>query len=192
MSCYGYERGTVKIPGNQWKATRDAIYSSYNYEINQALNKALFLYNEIKKEFKGKRKVDFADVVRRKLYNANYSNWDYAGHHFKEMIVKSLIKDKKLVKPKKKDFVLKKPNKDFHLYDDDLRVSFDNKKRTIQYITDDNNRSIDRAEDSILGKTTLRLLSRVSYTSRTGGELYSMTEYDTDDGRGESVSRRFK
>ena len=96
-------------------------------------------------------------------------------YYFKDLIMQSLVKHNKLVKPKQKDF--KKINKGEPLCDDCLTVKFNEQTRTVSYYTDDNNHSFDMARESFLGKLFFESLDEVKFTAKTGGFLSYLDEY---------------
>jgi hypothetical protein len=181
MSCYGWERGEVKLPTSDWKQTRDTIYSNYNAKLDELLQEALEIHKEVSQEKKGKRNFNIKESINNKLKNQERFT-------FNQLIIDSLLTNNKLVKPKKKDFSHKKASKGEILIDEDLEIIFNNKTKTIEYCTDENNHSVDRARDSFLGSLFFRRLKYIKFTTKTGGYLKSQTEYDTDKGLGARVT----
>lgn len=183
MSCYGFERGSVQLPTKEWKTFRDNVYASYNSKINDLLDIANKVHAEVILSTKGKRNVNYRDVVTSitEKYLPDNNNRDFSCSTYRYMVINSLISEKKLVKPKKKDFTPIKANKVFNLEDDCLSITFDNKTKTVYYSTDDNNHSIDYARNSFLGKLFFREIGRITFTTKTGGFLKSQTEYDEDE-----------
>lgn len=197
MSCNGFEKGSVQLPTKAWKQFRDSFYSDYNYKLQELYEIALKVHKAVSQDKKGKRNYPLNEKVETEIryhLRDNYErNWD-GKFHFTFLVEKSLIKNNKLVKPKKQDFKPLKPNKDFILEDDCLGIKFDNKTRTVYYSTDDGNHSIDQARESFLGKLFFRKMNRVEFTSKTGGYLKSETEYHEDENgfsTGPTVSKAY-
>ena len=193
MSCYGWERGSVKLPVKEWKAARDRIFNAYNEKLAQCFEIANEIYNSVKTEKKGKRNFDVSSRVNtlayEKLKQRSTSRDHYRTEfHFAHEIMDALVKDKKLVKPKKADFKPALASKGETLHDSDLSISFDNKTKTIEYRTDDNNHSKDAARESDLGKAFFWAMGRVNWTTKTGGYLREFDEYMSDEGHGARVS----
>jgi len=189
MSCYNWEKGYVKLPVKQWKKTRDSIINDYNYQLSQAYKTALSIYEMVKAEKKGKRKFDVYDCAFNLTYKAfNQGRHDGGQWYFSDLVVRSMIKDKKLIKPKKKDFAPVK-NTIQALYDSDLRILFDNKTKTIEYCVNDNNHAVESAHSSPLGQAFFSAMERVEFTSKTGGFLRYYDEYMSSEGKGASISK---
>lgn len=179
MSCYGWERGEVKLPAKEFSTFKKTLISNLELRQDKLLYYANQCYEQVKK-LKPKNKKEFIEN------SLEYKSLSYSE---KDQIINSLLKDNKVLKPKKKDFKLDKSKDVFE--NSDLTVVLNKKEKTVTYHTDDNNHSIDDARSSFLGETVLRLLSRVQYTSHTGGYLQTQTEYDVDAGCGARVSQTF-
>jgi hypothetical protein len=179
MSCYGWERGTVKLPAKEFTTFRKTLLERLELRQDKLLNIANDCYGQIKK-LKPKNKQEF-------IHNAlEYKNLSFSEQG---QIKEAILKDNKVLKPKKKDFKLDKKKDGFE--NSDLTVVLNKKDKTVTYHTDDNNHSIDDARSCFLGETVLSLLNRVQYTSHTGGYLETQTEYDVDAGCGARVSQTF-
>lgn len=183
MSNYGFEKGEVSIPSKEWKKFRDNLYSKYNEKLDWSLEKALELHKKISALKKGKRNFDLKTELENLLKREFGDNRYESLFHHCQLIKKSLYDEntKKFTKPTKKSFAHKKPTKDLLLEDADLYIKIDNKTKTVNYSTDDNNHSVENAENSPLGKIFFALLDRVSFTTKTGGYFRSESEYDKDD-----------
>lgn len=190
MSCYNWERGEVKIPVKYWKAVRNSIYADYNAHLRDCYDYALEIYEQIKHEKKGVRgfKVEqrARQLAEQRLSKSTYDNGVY---YFAYKIAESLTnRENKLVKPKKKDFAPAKASKGETLYDSDLCISFDNKAKVIKYYSDDNNRAVEAARESALGRAFFSTMKYVKFTTKTGGYLRYYDEYMQDEGQGANLS----
>lgn len=179
MSVYGWERGTIKLPTKEFTSLKKELISRMEERMKTLHFISLVCYEEIRK-VKPKNKEDFLETIR---------SYNQLSFHEQFQIQKSLLKDNKLKKPKKNDFLLDKKKLIFD--DNELRVSLDQKTKNVHYSSDDGKDSIDYARESFLGKTILTLLDRVKFSTQTGGYLRTQTEYDVDSGTGARVSKTF-
>ena len=188
MSCYGWEKGEVKLPTKEWKSFKTNLISKLQYRQEELLGKANALYDQVKTQ----KPKDKAQFIRSQLTRDQSSygrdNFEYSENEV-DKIIAALLKENRLRKPKASDFKIKKTEVSFQ--DQEIDVRLDNKTKMVYYRSDDNNHSIDVARGTYLGKTIIILLQRVNYSNRTGGYFESQTEYDTDEGRGANVSERF-
>jgi hypothetical protein len=183
MSCYGWERGEVKLPIKAWKEFKTQLIARLQVRQNELLRSAETLYTKIKEQ-KPKNKLEF---ITQTLSSDHRSS--LFSHHEVRLIKSSLLKENRLIKPKTSLFKIKKNEINFS--NDDLDVNLNDKTKTVRYDTDDNNHSIDRARETHLGKVILGCLNNVSYSSKTGGYLEQQTEYDVNNGTGARVTDRF-
>lgn len=179
MSCYGWERGEVQLPAAEFSRFKKDLISRLSARQETLLEKANSLHARIKSD----KIKDVHEFLERQFKYEKFSSLE------QDQIIKSLLKDKKVVKPKKVNFKLDKENLRFE--DSDLTVYLKKETKTVVYSSDDNNHSIDDARESYLGRTVLNMLERVAYTNRTGGYLRKQNEYDVDAGVGASVTYTF-
>lgn len=178
MSCYGFEREDM----SNYLVKNGKILETI-FILNIIIKLKVFILwqstsiNNLLTSKKGKRNFDVSAKLHELVSNKIGDEYFY----FCDLITYSIFKNNKLVKPKKQDFKPRKPNKDFKLSDNDLEIFFDNKTKTVHYRSDDNNRSIERARNSFLGRAFFAEINRVEFTSKTGGYLKSQTEYDVED-----------
>ena len=119
---------------NDWKLKNEIL--TRTGELAQCLEIAVEIYNIVKAEKKGKRKFDVAGRVNtlayEKLEQRRFSRGSYRTEfHFACEINDALVKDGKLIKPKKADFKPRLASKGETLHDSDLSIGFDNKTKTI-------------------------------------------------------------
>jgi hypothetical protein len=197
MSCYGWERGEVKVPVKEFSSLKKSIISAMQSRQETLFNKAINTYTQLKEEKKGKRNFPLTARLSGILWptsNQSFSRFQSSqrseyDHSECYQIQAALIKDNKLRKPTKKDFKLDS-NQRFTA--DELCVSIDSKTKTIHWSVADNNRSVEAAHESFLGRTVLQLLKRINYTSKTGGYFEGNDEYNRDESSGANyVTERF-
>ena len=190
MSCYGQEKGKIKMPTKEWTWFKRSLYNSYNYKLNQCYEIALKIYDLVNEEKKGKRNFNVAgNVVKYIGTHMPFKGYYSSNYHWRDLVRYSLLKDGKLKKPQKKFFKKKLASKCEKLDDDCLSIELNNKSKSIEYYTDDNNHSIDYAQNSYLGEIFFNLLNRVNFTNKTGGYFQAKTEYD--EWGGPRVSRTY-
>lgn len=193
MSNNQKERGEVKIPAKEFSVLAKSLVERMKTRQEQLFDKAVSIYNQIKTEKKGKRNFPISQRINeiltpeRSRYSFSEPKYEF-DYTERWQISEALVKENKLVKPKKKDFALESKE---HFSSGELSVRLDKKTKTLHWHVSDNNHSVDEAHESYLGKETMRLLNRVKYTNRTGGYFEGTDEYQAEDGRGYSISHRF-
>lgn len=75
----------------------------------------------------------------------------------------------------------KKTNRDTTFGDAEASVRINEKTRRLRWKVEENNHAVERAHDSLLGKTLFAHLAKVKWTRGTGGIVRYSSEYDTDD-----------
>ena len=196
MSTNQWERGEVKMPTSEFSQLTKNLISAIKERQDELFVKATSVYSQIKLEKKGKRDFNVSSRIDEILYprdNGNGFSWGRSSaptfdHQERWDIQGSLLKNGKLVKPKKTDFTIDSKE---HFQSNELSVCLDKKTKTLHWRVGDNNHSVDDAHESFLGKTVMRILGRVKFTNRTGGVFEGTDEYRTDAGMGAEVSHRF-
>lgn len=169
MSCYNWEEGTVKFPASEWAAFRTAIINKVNEEREKQFKLAEEAYDAIKAHAKGKRGFD---------------RYRYAHGHQRFYDVARFITKReepgKLFRPKKKCFPKLPTSKSVVLHLGEATITLDNKKRALTYSSGENNRAVEHARDIPTVAFMFRLLGRVKFTARTGGQFIGNDEYNRD------------
>lgn len=175
MSDYGWLRGEYKIPTKEWTQVKKTLRDAYNSLMSDMYENALKVHEEVAKRKKGKRNINLEELAEEVAlqYVGEKDYWIFK-------ISDSIVKNNKLVKPKKKDFP-KATSSTTQLYDDNLTLSFE-KDRVLKFRSDDGNYSQALCLKSYLGKTFLRVIDRIQWTSKTGGYLRFFNEYMRDNG----------
>jgi len=211
MSCYDWERGTIKIPAKDYPKVRDAVIAAHNKVQTKRLTRALALHAKLTSLLKGKRGID-----KHKFFTDSYYREDKG---FPKNCLPSYEEDKEddnaawaieaslfpynsetrerrktPTKPKKKDFPLaNKATTRFSV--GEASVTFDPKAKTVRWAVDENNRAVERAGESWLARALFGALDKVTWTSRTGGKIVGNDEYsqdsDNEGGGGNYVNREY-
>lgn len=102
-----------------------------------------------------------------------------------ETIVDLLIKDNKLIKPKKK--VLEYANNKTSEINVDgyANILFDNNNNTVYWTVFNNNHAVDNARKSKIGFDFFQELKKIDFTKNTGGVIYGNDEFNINDGDGQ-------
>ena len=211
MSCYEWERGTIKIPSADWAKTKAHVRDAMNrrqsalFEAAEKTHKDLgALLPELKEQLEagsiGKWDFDkkISDVARKhmqammgaqRMVVSLFDEYDE-----NEVIDKIIVtRDPKtraeiaprLKKPLKKDF----PNAGNNVNAftaSGCHVLFDNVARTAQWEVFDNNHAVDRARATVLGKSFFEAMKKITWVRGSGGEIYGNDEYNEYEGRNHS------
>lgn len=204
MSKYGWERGTLKIPGSEWKRVRDEIVAAHNRHLDGMLQLAQLAYERLSaiKAAKGVAAIkgDLYEVMRTDVASAGLlrklDSCDDAWH-----AVNSVRKyDPKtqrtsLVVPKKKDFAHVPPTKASSFHYGDFGISFSPKTKEVTWSVNDNNHSVERAHEHEMGRVFFRVMGSVKWVRGSGGQLVGNDEYHSEDreagGGANYVTHRF-
>ena len=178
MSNYNSERGTIKIPSAEIVSLRREIVKAYNAQqerLRSRHNSRIDRMRKIAKE-KGAHEVPYEMGMTEEETSLFYRCTD--GKKVKRCTKKALdlpkISEKKVT-----------------LSAGELYVTIDTDERTLTWDIDENNRAVERAYDSFLGKTVMSALRRVNWTRGSGGRILYQDEYQRDAYAGPSVSKTF-
>lgn len=168
MSCYNWEEGSVKFPTSEWSAFRTAIIEKVNELRGKQYTLACEAHTAAQEAGKGQRGFSRADWVRN-----SDRFWDVA--HF---ITRR--GDKKVFKPKKKDFPTLPTSKSVVLHLEEVTITLDNKKRAMTYYSGENNRAVGRGRENPAVALMFQRLRVITWTNKTGGEFIGNDEYNRD------------
>jgi hypothetical protein len=204
MSKYGWEKGTLKIPGGEWKRVRDELVAAHNkhresmHQLSVAVHTRLTALKSSKGA--GVLSTELSELLRndpgsaallRQLDNCEDA-WE-AVHCVRKFDPQT--RKTTLVAPKKKDFAPVPPTKAKVLHYGEFSVSFDATAKTITWSVSDNNHSVDRAHDHNMGRTFFRVMSSVKWVRGTGGQIVGNDENNRDNdeegGGSNYVTHRF-
>lgn len=191
MSKYDWERGTIKLPAKEYARVRRAVMDAYNQRMAEGLRVANRTYDKVKILLKGKRGIDTMLFIEDELYREELGfrrssvpdfgdDADMLDRALRSMFPKG---KGRMQKPKKKDFPLANARTQAFA-EDDAFISFNPKDKTVLWEVDENNRAVERARNSTIGKALFRALHRVEWTARTGGTIYGNDEYHREEGDG--------
>ena len=182
MSCYEWERGSVKIPASEWSTFKKKILGAYNQIIKRDFALAVNSYNYLKVSAKGRRNYNYKQNLVLKLQEANL-NWD--SYNRIELSMFPLTETRTTpLKPKKKDFKLVN-NQTEHIDLDEFGIGISNKNKTLYWEVSENNHAVDEAHNHPVTIAVFAALNNVSWKRNSGGIIVANDEYNRqDDGPG--------
>lgn len=179
MSCYEWERGTLKIPSAEYPTFRKTIIIAYNTLKTNTYNIACYQLEKIKQATKGLKKENKAKLANE-ILEKNVSPTEL--YDVQNMIFafdqKRLFKGFKT--PKKKDIGLLPISKQASLLFEDACISFDDKNKTVSWDVGENNHAVEHSRSHILGKLFFKLLHSMHWTRNSGGVIIGNDEYNRD------------
>lgn len=176
MSNYNWEEGTVKIPAKGWAKFRTELIKASNRIQLERFEQAKRAHARCKEALKGKRgsarKEALKAAARRLSDDVRHlvvtDEWSAKGITLKDA-------------PKKKDFKVLPFSKDATLdCDGEGYIVLRNADRTVRWSVPENNRAVERAHESELGRKLFSMLSRVDWTRGSGGQIVYNDEYNRD------------
>lgn len=212
MSCYEWERGSVKIPAAQWSTFKNALSSALATVLTKRYELALELFAHLKAAGKGKRNFNFEHEARnwadKQQPVQNSWSWNSsASQHDRAQAAHDVIYDvlpyvegkkRRTPKmPKKKDFkaprsTLKFSHPKLHW---EASLVLDPKTRIAHWDVPENNRAKDEAWSHPMGVAFAQALGKVTWSRGSGGTFVGNDEYRRDDkfegGGSNYVTRRF-
>jgi hypothetical protein len=196
MSRYCWESGTIKIPGKEWKGFRDSLAKAWNdrqaklFEV--AVRAHAHLLAEKAKAARGKFEPGQAFSAAYEPSGARTADArtldELAGlDEVRSAVLKTVQDPKKgrvqvLQAPKKKDFAPVATTKATAFsagYEGSIHL--DHKSKSVSWSVSENNHAVEDARGSYMGRTLFRLLSKVTWTRGSGGEIVGNDEYNRDD-----------
>ena len=185
MSKYDWERGTIKIPSNQYTALKKVVRDRHN-ALQQARYETLCkVYNSVVSYMKGKRGVKPSELLHEWVYGWNSTtkpsnfpkleDWNIWDHN---LLFKG--RERKWTAPKKNMFPLATSSTKQFDCGGEAGIIFDDKNRTVTWWVSENNRAVERAHDNPLAIVFFNALDRIKWTSRTGGQIIGNDEYNRD------------
>jgi len=176
MSRNDWERGTIKIPSNQWSAFKKALINHFNSQAETNYNLSITIYEKLLETSKHKRNYDYYQAITELLsLNAvRHGRWEDRKIHNSLLPLNASGKPKK---PKAKDFP-KKTNRDIRFGN---YITIDGTRRTVTWNVDENNRACESARQSKMGRFLFILLDKIEWKRGSGGTIVGNDEYNRED-----------
>jgi hypothetical protein len=190
MSCYEWERGEFKFSVAEYRKFKKAFASGVKDQYQIAYENAVYIYNKIIAEGKGKRNVEWCNLygqfrykeVSTGSYFVSYENKDLDPFRLAyESMFRKKDHNSKPLKPRKGDFKIKIESKDLSFEGDEFSIGFDDKNRIVHWHVSENNHACESARSEEVGKLFFNLLNNVKWTRGTGGLIVGNNEYNQDD-----------
>ena len=192
MSCYEWERGTIKLPVKEYNRVKKAFIGELKAVQEKTYQNAVKLYDKILAEMKGKRSVDTYSIYFN-VRNQKVANHDRWGPSYDEIdldeedifyntYLNKESRTKKPLKPKKKDYFSKIDRKKVGFGNGDFDISFNDDSKSVYWNVGENNHAKDHAHGNPVAKALFSLLSGVKWTRGTGGTIVGNDEYNQDSG----------
>jgi hypothetical protein len=181
MSCYEWERGTIKIPSKEWAAFRTGMLQCWNKHQLDLLERAKSLHARLKTLTKGKRGSKRAEAIRLALKDNH--DWE-----LRRLVVESahgkggVVYTLNASLPKKKDLGLLPTSKDARINVRGASITLCNKTREVTWEVAENNHAREHARSSFIGQELFRRLGKITWTRGTGGQFIGNDEYNRDEG----------
>lgn len=203
MSKYGWEKGTIVIPKNQWAAFKKSLREVYAKAMQADLVHAAKAIEVVKAANKGKRGVAWFGALQTELeatirvrgYGSYGVDTVKSKYPFKvldtyNIATKVLVTKDNPVKPgekkyslgslKAKDFPL--PNSKTVEFDaEDGSIYLDDSRHSVTWDVAENNHAVERARESLMGRELFRLLGKITWVRNSGGYLTGNDEYNRED-----------
>ena len=181
MSCYNWERGEIIIPRQEFTKFRKAVITAVNDNLQNVFVVAQSFYKTILE------KKLTVDAVKERLEKMHMQD------EFKSLIFSVLYPDMQYdffedtpgyIKPKAV-FASKFPfqsMKSVSIFNDDCSVHFHEGTHSVVWYVPENNRAVEHARQSMLGKVFFQKLNKLNFTPRSGGKIIGNDEYNRDSG----------
>ena len=203
MSLREWESGEIKIPSDQWAGFKKALRQAYNEALAEDLKLAETAISAVKARYKGKRNVNWPEVLRQELgaedpssrsvpcvLKARYVFKVLDSYQIRQHVVVSKTKTgkddssvivTKLGSLKKKDFPAANGTVLSFNVAYEGSIVLDDKTKTVKWAVSEGNHACDHCRDSHIGRAFFRLLSRLQWKRNSGGYICGNNE--NNDGR---------
>ena len=179
MSCYNWEAGTIQLPKSKFAAIKKQFVNDYNKLLEEQMRRAEKLRQHVLTANKGKRGVKWWCELNDNAEKFGVS-WSTVGKMTRGG------NDKKPNKLTKKAMEFANGKTMGFDIDGEGYITFDPKTKTVAYNVGENNRAVERARESAVGRLFFRTMNNVTWTRGSGGELYGNDEYNQHESYGGS------
>ena len=190
MSCYEWERGTIKLPSRDYATFRKTIIGAWNSRQLSLLERANAALPVIKAACGRKKGWEAVDAAHK----AAIPFWSYPEELLS--IVQTQKDDKTVFKsPKKKDLEIKPVSKPCTLFFEDASISFNEEDKSVTWNVEENNHAREHSGSHPIAKAFFSELKKINWVRGTGGTIIGNDEYNRDSdyegGGGNYVTARF-
>lgn len=185
MSKSCWERGEIKLPSAEAVAFRHGLVKFYNEQQVRLFERAVSIHAQLKAAGKGKRNFNYYEQFEKIMQGGDWhrsaidaDGWDELSNALFPYDAKVGREKRKPSAPKKKDFKLANLSAKGLPVGHEAGITFSGS--TVIWAVSENNHSVERAHEHSMGKEFFRALSRVNWTSRSGGEIVGNDEYNEE------------
>jgi hypothetical protein len=191
MSCYEWEYGKIKLSTREYPRVKREFLEKVKAIKEQQYKDAVKLYEKMIAEAKNKRKINWRELYykHKEIKCENPNSWALPPVP-KDLDMEDIFlnangyfrTNKRPLKPKKKDYLLKIKRKNALIQFEDACIYFVDADRIIIWEVNENNHAVDRANAHPYSRALFGLLNRVNWTRGTGGEIVGNDEYAREEG----------
>lgn len=176
MSCYEWERGTIKLPSKDYPRFRKEMLTAWNNNELRLFNIATACFKELKA--KPIKSAELEDAVRR-LVHSKASDSDYY-RVFDMLVARTPTNAVKLRAPRKGDLSTRKVSVGCALDIEDAQVYFDDKACSVTWAVSENNHAREHARAHPIARELFKKLNAIEWVRGTGGTIVGNDEYNRD------------
>jgi hypothetical protein len=203
MSCYEWERGTIRIPAGQYPAFRKKILKAWNDRQKYLLKVAKLVHERLKKAGYRKRNFDFGsyfqDNFDELVQFTRESNFLSISDEDDRWVISRLIfgnEDKsKPHNPQQKDLKLIPISKQANIHFDEASICFNDEEKLVAWAVDENNHAVERAHNHPMAGVLFSALDEIDWKRQSGGTIVKNDEYHREsyeeDGGGNYATYHF-
>lgn len=185
MSCYEEENGTLKLPVKSYQTVRRAVVAAQKAQQQKEYDAAMALRNACKAVGirTGRLKIERGQHKGTSLGSLcdKYSR-QYGVEYWAIYVLVSPYSTDKIQNPPKSHLKVKASETYFSF--DCASIRFDPKRKTVRWLVEENNRSVDSSRGHHIGQAFWGAIRRVEWTSKTGGSIWYTSEYNREYNRG--------
>ena len=188
MSCYEWERGSIRIPRADWAGVKSAVRVAFNEREEKRYLTAQYLVERLRQSETPNFEVEFERLYPSRQFATAYNDrW---------AIERVIMSDGKLRKslPTRQDF----PAATARTVEFALRgatIRFDDPSTTVHWHVGENNHACDTAHEDPIAIALFGALGKVKWGRNSGGIIVGNNEYNRDadyeGGGGNLVNFRF-
>lgn len=176
MSCYEWERGTIKLPSKVYSRFRKEMLEVWNNNELRVFNIAVACFKELKSN--PIKSVDLEINILR-LVQSKTSDCD-SYRVFNMLITRTPSNAVKLRAPRKGDLIIRKVSVGCAIDIEDAQAYFDDKACSVTWAVSENNHARKRARAHPIARELFKKLNAIDWVRGTGGTIVGNDEYNRD------------
>jgi hypothetical protein len=176
MSCYEWERGTIKLPSKDYPRFRKEMLAVWNNNELRLFNIATACFKELKA--KPIKRAELESVVNRLVQSKTNDSDSY--RVFDMLVARTPTNAVKLRAPRKGDLSIRKVSVGCAIDIEEAQVYFDDKACSVTWAVSENNHARDHAREHPIARELFRKLGAIEWVRGTGGTIVGNDEYNRD------------